>query len=179
MRGPRISRLPFAVHELTIISRLSTPDFGAFWSKVIAMPRKNSPSFALLAALGLSATSALGMGSRPPLDEEAINARIQPLARVEFAAPQQGPVAGKRSGEDLYKAFCIVCHGAGVAGSPKLGDQAAWAPRIKLGLDALLKSATAGKNAMPPKGGSDATPEELARAIAFMANQAGAKFKAP
>jgi cytochrome c5 len=46
-------------------------------------------------------------------------------------------------------------------------------------LDALVKSATAGKNAMPPRGGSDASDEELARAIVYMANKSGADFKEP
>ncbi len=143
------------------------------------MFRTHTPSLALTGALVLSATVAFGMGSRPKADEEAANARIQPLARVELAGAQQGAAAGSRSGEDLYKAVCGACHDAGVAGAPKVGDKAAWAPRIGVGLDVLVKTAKAGKNAMPPKGGSDASDEELARAIAFMANKSGANFKAP
>lgn len=134
----------------------------------------------LLALAGLCAIApALAMGSRPKnADEEAINARIQPLAKVKLAplAPA-GAAAGSRSGEELYKAVCGACHEAGVADAPKVGDKAAWAPRIGVGLDALTKSATAGKGAMPPKGGSDATPEELTRAVVFMANKSGANFK--
>ena len=145
------------------------------------MLRIDFRSFALVGTLALAAPLAIGMGSRPPADDEAVLARIQPLAHVDLAgAPAgAGAAAGSRSGEQIYKAVCMACHDAGVAGAPKLGDKAAWAPRIALGLDALVKSATAGKNAMPPKGGSDATPQELARAIAYMANKAGANFKAP
>lgn len=151
------------------------------------MFRKNFSSFVLLGALALPAAVALGMGSHPPEDEEAINARIQPLAHIAFAAAkpaaaQSGAAVGSRSGEELFNTVCIVCHGAAAApvpNVPKVGNKAAWAPRIALGLDGLVKSATAGKNAMPPKGGSDATPQELARAIAYMANQSGANFKAP
>ena len=142
------------------------------------MFRTNSRALALASVLALSATIAVAMGSRPKADEEATNARIQPLARVELAAATAAAAPGARSGEDIYKAVCAACHEAGVAGAPKVGDAAAWAPRIALGLDGLVKSATAGKNAMPPKGGSDATPEELARAIALMANKSGASFKA-
>ncbi len=139
----------------------------------------HSRSLVLAGALAISATAAVAMGGHPKADEEAINARIQPLAHVELAAAQKGAAAGARTGEQLYNAVCNACHGSGAAGAPKLGDKAAWAPRIALGLDGLVKSATAGKNAMPPKGGSDATPEELARAIAFMANKSGASFKEP
>lgn len=60
--------------------------------------------------------------------------------------------AGK--GQAVYKASCTVCHTAGVAGAPKTGDKAAWAPRIKAGMDALYTSSLKGKNAMPPKGGN-------------------------
>lgn len=138
----------------------------------------------MLALAGLSAivpALALAMGSSPKnVDEEAVNIRIQPLAKVKLAPPAaSGAVAGSRTGEELYKAVCGACHEAGVAGAPKTGDKAAWAPRIGVGLDVLTKTALAGKGAMPPKGGSDATPEELTRAIVFMANKSGANFKEP
>jgi cytochrome c5 len=140
---------------------------------------KNFRTLVLASSLIIAAPLALAMGSRPKVDEEAVNARIQPVAKVELAAAGPKAAAGSRSGEDLYKAVCGACHEAGVAGAPKTGDSGAWAPRIKLGLDGLTKSAIAGKNAMPPKGGAaDATDAELARAIAFMANKSGANFSA-
>ena len=98
---------------------------------------------------------AWGMGAKPKeADIEAANARILPLAKVKLAplAPA-GAAAGSRGGEELYKAVCGACHEAGVAGAPKIGDKAAWAPRIATGMEALLKSATNGKNAMPAFGG--------------------------
>jgi len=116
-------------------------------------------------------------GSKP-VDAEAVNLRIAPVAAVKIAAPVAAGGAA-RSGEQIYMATCVACHAAGVANAPKLGDKAAWAPRLALGLDGLLKSAIAGKNAMPPKGGSDADDTELARAIVYMANKAGASFKEP
>ena len=109
-------------------------------------------------------------------DEEDINARIHPVAKVELAAA--GAAAGNRTGEQMVQAACFACHGTGAAGAPKIGDKAAWGPRIAKGLDGLMKSATNGIRAMPARGGSDATDAELARAIAFMANQSGASFKA-
>ena len=54
----------------------------------------------------------------------------------------------------MFDAACTACHTAGVAGAPKLGDKAAWAPRMKAGMDALYTNSIKGKNAMPPKGGN-------------------------
>jgi len=113
-----------------------------------------------------------------PVDPEAVNRRIAPVATVKIAAPVAAGGAA-RSGEQIYKAACAACHDAGVAGAPKTGDKAAWAPRIALGLDGLLKSAIAGKNAMPPKGGSDANDVELASSIVYIANKSGGKLKEP
>ena len=63
-----------------------------------------------------------------------------------------------------------MCHGAGVAGAPKLGDKAAWAPRLSAGLDALYASAVKGKGAMPPRGGAaQASDADLRAAVEYMA----------
>ncbi len=56
---------------------------------------------------------------------------------------------------------CMGCHATGVAGAPKIGDAAAWAPRAKLGVAALVKSVIKGKGAMPPKGATTLTEEEI------------------
>jgi cytochrome c5 len=135
----------------------------------------------VLAAAGLLAISAtaLAAGSRPAGADEAANKRIAPVARVELAAPAAGAAAGSRSGEQIYKAVCGACHEAGVAGAPKLGDNAAWAPRIKTGLDGMMKVAIAGKGGMPPRGASDANDAELARTIVYMANKSGGSLKEP
>lgn len=117
-------------------------------------------------------------GKSGPQDPEAVNARILPVARVELAAGG-GAAAGDRSGQQVFDGACKACHETGAAGAPKVGDKGAWAARIGQGLDGLLKSAIKGKNAMPPKGGSDASDVELARAIVFMANKSGASFKEP
>jgi cytochrome c5 len=113
------------------------------------------------------------------LKAEAINARIQPVGRVEFGAGGAA-AAGGRSGEEIVKATCATCHQAGVANAPKIGDKAAWAPHIKHDLNHLVAIVVKGKGAMPPRGGdASLTDEEVARAVAFMANQAGGKFKEP
>jgi len=71
-------------------------------------------------------------------------------------------------GKAVYDAKCSVCHAAGVAGAPKLGDKAAWGPRVKTGEAALIKSAINGKGAMPPRGGQNASDKEIKEAIEYM-----------
>jgi cytochrome c5 len=112
------------------------------------------------------------------MTDEAIAKRLQPVGRVEFGAA--GAAAGSRTGEQVYKAVCTNCHQTGVAGAPRLGDKAAWAPRIKEGLNEMVADAIKGVRAMPPRGGDPSlTDEEVARAVVYMANQAGARFKQP
>jgi len=75
-------------------------------------------------------------------------------------------------GQKTYETTCKVCHAAGVANSPKLGDKAAWAPRIATGIDAMLAVAIKGKGGMPPKGTCMAcTDDELKAAIEYMVSQ--------
>ncbi len=90
------------------------------------------------------------------------------------AAPQAAPAPAAATtvaagaGEALYKQTCAVCHAAGVAGAPKVGDKAAWAARLTLGVDGLTASAIKGKNAMPPKGGSSASEADIKAAVEYM-----------
>ena len=77
--------------------------------------------------------------------------------------------SAKPDGKKIYDTTCTACHGAGVAGAPKFGDKAAWAPRIKLGIDALHASALKGKGAMPPKGGNVTLPDaDVIAAVDYM-----------
>jgi cytochrome c5 len=113
------------------------------------------------------------------LAPEAVAARLQPVGRVEFGAAG-GAGAGPKSGEEIVKSACLACHQAGVANAPKLGDKAAWAPRLKTGLNGMLGVAIKGKGAMPPRGGlAELSDYELARAIVYMANQSGGSLKEP
>lgn len=81
--------------------------------------------------------------------QPAFASAAAPAAAASAAAK---PDAAK--GKAVYDAACGVCHAAGVAGAPKAGDKAAWAPRVAGGIDALYSSSLKGKNAMPPKGGN-------------------------
>ena len=80
-----------------------------------------------------------------------------------------GEAAAPKSGEQVYNSSCMACHAAGVAGAPKLGDKAAWAPRIAAGMDSLLANATNGLKAMPPKGTCmSCSSDELQAAVEYM-----------
>lgn len=112
-------------------------------------------------------------GSANP--EKAVAERIQKVGMVEIRDANRA----LKSGEEVFKAQCTACHSTGAAGAPKLGDEAAWAPRIKTGYEALLHSALAGKGAMAAQGGGDFNDTEIGRAVAYLANAAGAKFAEP
>lgn len=114
------------------------------------------------------------------LSDEAVAKRIAPLAQVDIKDANAPRVY--KTGEEVYKAVCVTCHGTGAAGAPKFGDAAAWAPRIATGYDEVLHLALTGKGAMPPRGGTnpdDYSDYEIARAVVYMANQGGAKFAEP
>ena len=108
---------------------------------------------------------------------EAVAQRLQPAGRVEIK--DASDPASLKTGEQVYAAQCVACHGSGVAGAPKLGDAAAWGPRVKAGYDALLTSSLKGKGAMGAQGGGDFSDVEIGRAVVYMANQGGAKFDEP
>jgi len=104
---------------------------------------------------------------------------IKPVATVELAAAGAGAGAEK-SGEEVVKAVCSMCHAAGLMNSPKIGDKGQWQPRIAQGYETLVKHAIDGIRSMPARGGNPSlTDGEVASAVAHMANAAGANFKAP
>ena len=75
-------------------------------------------------------------------------------------------------GQQVYQNSCQSCHAVGVAGAPKLGDKAAWAPRIATGMDALLASSINGKNIMPPRGAcASCSDDDLKAAVQYMVSQ--------
>lgn len=116
-------------------------------------------------------------GAAPAAQSEAAPAAeaapVQAAAPVAEAAPVQAaaPAAGI-DGEKVYKGICFSCHDVGVAGSPKLGDKAAWAPRIATGAEALYATSLNGKGAMPAKGGNPAlSDDEIKAAVDYMIAQ--------
>ena len=107
--------------------------------------------------------------------EKALAARIQKVGTIEIRDANRV----LKLGEEVFKVQCAACHVAGVAGAPKVGDAAAWAPRIATGYEALLNSALKGKGAMGAQGGGDFETLEIGRAVVYMANASGGKLDEP
>lgn len=128
----------------------------------------------------VAVTSPMGAGSRAQ-STDSIAERIQPVASFRLVAAAGGDEGGEaRTGEQVYNLTCATCHAAGVAGAPLFGDEAAWAPLIDSGFDEMVRIAIQGVGAMPPRGGNPSLSDlEMARAVAFMANNAGASFEEP
>lgn len=140
--------------------------------------------FALMGALAVFAiilviiAGKLTSGVSDYKPEETVLENIKPVGQVNIAgesdpaaAPAAAPVAAAepKSGEEVYNSSCMSCHATGAAGAPKLGDTAAWAPRIAAGMDSLVANVINGLNAMPPKGLCMAcSDEELQGAVQYM-----------
>ena len=135
----------------------------------------------VLLANYVSSERKTGAGSEGTSNAATV-ARIAPLARLDLVdanAPRE-----LKSGKQVFEAVCTTCHGAGIAGAPKFGDAAAWAPRIAEGAPTLYQHAINGfqgkAGVMPAKGGNtDLDDVEVQRAVVYMADAAGAKFPEP
>lgn len=108
----------------------------------------------------------------PAVSAPAVSAPAAPA--VPAAAPAAAAVGeiDLALGERVYKQACFACHAAGVAGAPKLGDKAAWAPFIATGMDTMVSIVIKGQGAMPPRGGlASASDSDLRAAVGYMAQQ--------
>ncbi len=119
-----------------------------------------------------------------PVYQQEVLARIQPVGRVAVAGQDNSALAPAASsepaaavadlpGDTVYNQACVACHGAGIAGAPKFGDAAAWAPRIAQGLDTLHTHAIQGFQGkagyMPPKGGrTDLSDQSVINAVDYI-----------
>ena len=136
---------------------------------------------ALASKLADQTGSAEPMGTRSIMSPTKIDARTQPSAKVcvqgeecggAAAAPVAAAAAAAKSPEEIYNGSCMACHATGAAGAPKVGDAAAWAPRIAQGADTLHKHAIGGFNMMPPKGTCAAcSDDEIMAVVDYMVSK--------
>lgn len=153
---------------------------STFWQLILVIPG-TILAFTLLISL-IAKTSGVSGSSevvKPSVADARVEANIKPVAEVQVASADAGPHVDK-SGEEVVKAVCGMCHSAGLMNAPKIGDKAQWAPRIAQGYDTLVSHAINGIRSMPARGGNPAlTDGEIAGAVANMANASGASFTAP
>jgi cytochrome c5 len=153
---------------------------SSFWQLMLMIPGVIIGFTLLIAALAyfLNAGSAPAPDAATPAMEEAaakVEENIKPVAEVVVAQAETEHV--EKSGEEVVKSVCSMCHAAGLMEAPKIGDQGQWSPRIAQGYETLVKHAIEGIRNMPAKGGNPALSDnEIAAAVANMANAAGANF---
>lgn len=137
---------------------------------------KASPFLPLLIAAVLAGC---GQKDAPVADVAAPAIAAMPAAAAPAPAPVAVAVATPApdaarlaAGEKIYTATCLACHGAAVLGAPKLGDKAAWGPRLAQGMDVLYANSQNGLRMMPARGGNASLKEdELKSAVDFMVSK--------
>ncbi len=135
-----------------------------------ATPAAGKATAAPAAEKAAAAPAAEKAAAAPAAGKAAAAAPVPAKAAAPVAATvAPAPAGGNAEGKKIFETTCIVCHGTGLAGAPKAGDKAAWAPRLKTGMDALYTSALKGKNAMPARGGNGAlTDAEVKAAVDYL-----------
>jgi len=103
-----------------------------------------------------------------PFGHEAIAGQDNSALGAATAPPAAAATAVPATGEEAFKQVCSVCHETGVNGAPKVGDHAAWGPRIAQGKDALYAHAIAGKGNMPAKGGTTWPDATIRMAVDYL-----------
>ena len=140
----------------------------------------NTQSKTLVTAISLFLMSVMpGVSLASNADE--IKNRVQKIGKLNISGGAAAPAASSDTAATtdssadaaadpaaLYQASCFACHGTGAAGSPILGNKEAWAPRIAQGEDILIEHAINGFNAMPPRGGSTLSDDEIKAIVAHM-----------
>ncbi len=141
---------------------------------VVFMANKSGASFkepaaSVPAAPAQASAAAAGAPAAPATAPEAPAPTAAPVAATATAAPA---VASASAGKTVYNSACVACHGAGIAGAPKVGDKAAWSARIAQSNTTLYEHAIKGfqgkTGVMPPKGGATVSDADVKAAVDFM-----------
>jgi len=144
---------------------------------------------AFMAVIGALVVRSANMAEpQATTDTSAVEARIKPIGEVKIASPEKAvttraAVVSGDPGEQVFKTVCTACHGPGIAGAPKFGDQQAWADRINQDPATLYDHALHGfkgqKGQMPAKGGNPSlADEDVKAAVRYMVNHSGGKIAA-
>jgi cytochrome c5 len=117
-------------------------------------------------------------GGQGSLTDLEISRAVAYMVSDGAAADPDRPYSSPKtlSGEQVVQARCQECHASGKNGAPRLDDWEAWKPRLKNGIESLVKSATNGHNSMPSRGGmASLSDAEMHAAVEYMISQAGGK----
>ncbi|QZA78752.1 c-type cytochrome [Deefgea tanakiae] len=118
-------------------------------------------------------------GGAADLTDDEVKRAVAYMGNAAGAKFEEPKVAGAAAGgaidpavkgKEIYASVCMACHDSGVAGAPKFGDKAAWAPRLKDGVDSAIAIAVKGIGAMPAKGGYSGSDEEFKAAALYLIN---------
>ncbi|HET8707794.1 MAG TPA: c-type cytochrome [Pseudomonadales bacterium] len=122
------------------------------------------------------------LGDRSDLSAKAVSERLERTGKVCLegdsscgggGAATAAAASGPRDAKTVYNNVCSACHGTGAMNAPKVGDKAAWAPRVAQGEATLLKHALGGFNMMPPKGGcADCSDDEIKGVVQYFEAEA-------
>ncbi len=134
----------------------------------------------------LTATALKGIRQMPPHGGNSRLTDTEIERAITYMVNQSGgnwtepvsrtTVAPDRTGSEIVQSRCIKCHQTGEGGAPKIGDRAAWIPRVKQGVDVVVRSAIKGHGGMPSRGGqADLTDSEMRSAVIYMFNQGTAR----
>ncbi len=124
----------------------------------VVMPRPGAPR---AAAKAEDTVDDIAMRLQPVVSLDKMRGGMGTMTAAAGAAADQSP-------EQLYQGACLACHNTGAAGAPKLGDAGAWSERLAKGIDALVSSAIGGIGAMPPRGGSQLSDEQIRDVVEYI-----------
>ena len=130
----------------------------------VVFSRNNNDAMADQEAMGVGTIDDIAMCLKPVITLDSI---------LASSAGSGSEAEAQKSPQQLYAGACMACHDSGVAGAPKTGDGATWEVRLGVGIDALVTSAINGKGAMPPKGGSTYSEQQLRTVIEYMLAESG------
>jgi cytochrome c5 len=128
---------------------------GANWKEPAPAAAASNAPAAPVAATTAAATTSASPAAAPAVPAPTAVPSVSNVPTAPAPGAAKAASAGSAAeGKAVYDQTCHVCHGTGLAGSPKFGDKAAWAPRIATGMETLYNAALHGLRAMPPKGGN-------------------------
>lgn len=136
-------------------------------------PEPAAPASGTAATQNAAATPASEVQSASASTGSMNDQAAAAIAALPSAPGPAAPSADKaQAGKALYTQVCQACHAAGVMGAPKFGNKADWAPRLKDSKDVIYNYALHGKGNMPPKGGSQASDDDVKAAVDYMIDAA-------